>query len=212
MSRVILVRHAQSEANQQAMSLGRLDSPLTDFGMRQAAALGEALRNETIARIVTSPLSRAADTAAAIAGPHGLVAEADERLIELDVGLLDGIPFKQVQEEYADFLREWTTTEADALPMPGGESMLDVAERSWPALAELLQTEDEPGDEAGTTVLVSHNFVIKVLVCLAIEIDLRFWRRFEVDLASRSTLARRRGQVALYALNDVSHLRDGLRP
>ena len=77
--------------------------------------------------------------------------------------------------------------------------MLDVAERSWPALAELLQTEDEPGDEAGTTVLVSHNFVIKVLLCQAIEIELRFWRRFEVDLASRSTLARRRGQVALYA-------------
>ena len=61
-------------------------------------------------------------------------------------------------------------------------------------------------------MLVSHNFVIKALLCQAIDLELRFWRRFEVDLTSRSTLARRRGQVALYALNDTAHLSPELRP
>jgi broad specificity phosphatase PhoE len=211
MSRVILVRHAQSEANRDSVSLGREDSPLTDLGRRQAAAVGEALRGEPVAHVVSSPLARAYDTAAAIAGHHGLEPQADDRLLEMDVGELDGIPFEEARAKHADFFREWIETEADALPMPGGESVLDVATRAWPALAELL----DPGSGAepdGTTVLVSHNFVIKGLLCQAIDLELRFWRRFEVDLSSRSTLARRRGQVALYSLNDTAHLSPELRP
>ncbi len=217
MASVILVRHAQSEANRDGGALGRLDSPLTDLGLQQAAAVGEALRGERIARVVASPLSRAATTASAIGDHHGLKVDLDDRLIEMDVGELDGMPFAEAREKFGDFLRQWTTTEADALPMPGGESMVEVAERAWPALQVLLEAEGgpgvEPGQEAqGATVLVSHNFVIKALLCRAIEVDLRFWRRFEVDLASRSRLARRRGQVALYSLNDTSHLDDSLRP
>lgn len=213
MSRVILVRHAQSEANRDSVSLGREDSPLTDLGRRQAAAVADALRGERIAHVVASPLARAFDTAAAIARHHGLEPEADKRLIEMDVGELDGIPFEEARAKHADFFREWIETEADALPMPGGESVLDVATRAWPALAELLGANGEPASESdGATVLVSHNFVIKGLLCQAIDLELRFWRRFEVDLSSRSTLARRRGQVALYSLNDTAHLSSELRP
>ena len=118
MSRVILVRHAQSEANRDSVSLGREDSPLTDLGRRQAAAVGEALKDERIALVVSSPLGRAHDTAAAIAGHHGLEPVADERLIEMDVGELDGIPFAEARAKHADFFREWMETEADDLPMP----------------------------------------------------------------------------------------------
>jgi broad specificity phosphatase PhoE len=213
MSRVIIVRHAQSEANREGGALGRLDSPLTELGRQQAEAVGDALQDQNIAKIVASPLSRAASTAAAIAGPHGLAGVLDDRLMEMDVGLLDGLPFAEAREKHGDFLKQWMGTDADALPMPGGESMVDVADRAWPALEPLLAAEAEPGEEPdGITVVVSHNFVIKALICCAIELELRFWRRFEVDLASRSTLARRRGQVALYALNDTSHLGHGLRP
>lgn len=212
MARVVLVRHAQSEANRDRMSLGRADSPLTAVGERQAAALGSALAAERVRRVVASPLSRARETAAAIAQQHRVAVEADERLIEMDVGALDGLSFAQAREQHGDFLQEWIAGDAASLPMPGGESMTDVALRAWPALAELLAVDAEPGDEEeGVTVVVSHNFVIKALLCRALEFDLRAWRRFEVDLASRSTLARRRGLVALYALNDTSHLGPALR-
>ncbi len=213
MSRVILVRHAQSEANRDGGALGRLDSPLTEMGRQQAAAVGEALRDQPIGRIVASPLSRAASTAEAIARHHELAVDLDERLLEMDVGLLDGMPFAEAREKHGGFLKRWIDTDAEALPMPGGESLVDVAERAWPALQPLLAADAEPGTEPdGVTVIVSHNFVIKALLCRAIELELRFWRRFEVDLTSRSTLARRRGQVALYALNDTSHLPNSLRP
>ena len=212
MSRVILVRHAQSEANRDAVSLGREDSPLTALGRRQASAVADALRRERLAHVVASPLARAYDTAAAIARHHGIEPDADERLIEMDVGELDGVPFERARAEHADFFREWIETEADALPMPGGESVLDVATRAWPALAERLDANAAPGtDSDGATVLVSHNFVIKGLLCQAIDLEIRFWRRFEVDLTSRSTLARRRGQVTLYSLNDTGHLSSELR-
>ncbi len=66
---LILVRHGQSEANAAGLLLGRLDSPLTELGRRQAKVLGEvlALRDPTPVQLVTSPLLRARETADAIA-------------------------------------------------------------------------------------------------------------------------------------------------
>ena len=66
---LLLVRHGQSEANAAGLLIGRADSPLTELGHRQAAALGEALaaRAPAPAALLTSPLQRARQTAAAIA-------------------------------------------------------------------------------------------------------------------------------------------------
>ena len=69
MARVILIRHGESEANRDGRSLGRADSPLTDRGRRQVAALGRALAGDPIGRVLSSPLRRAADAADAVAAP-----------------------------------------------------------------------------------------------------------------------------------------------
>ncbi len=215
MARVILIRHGESEANRDGRSLGRADSPLTDRGRRQVAALGRALAGEPIGRVLSSPLRRAAAAAAAVAAPHGLPVETPDGLIELDVGRMEGLAWADARARYADFLERWMQDEGGALAMPGGESLADVQRRAWPVLAPHLGV--PPGAASSdmgapaTTVLVSHNFVIKVLLCAALELDLRCWRRFETDLAGRTILERRRGQVVLRTLNDTSHLPPDLR-
>jgi len=93
MGRVILVRHAESEANRDHTSLGRADSPLTDHGRVQVRALAQALAGEPITRVLTSPLSRAADAADAIAAHHTIPAERHEALLEMDVGDMEGLPW-----------------------------------------------------------------------------------------------------------------------
>ncbi len=220
MARVILIRHGESEANRDGRSLGRADSPLTDRGRRQVAALGRALADEPIGRVLSSPLRRAADAADAVAAPHGLPVETHDGLIEMDVGRMEGLPWADARVRYADFLERWMRDESGALAMPGGESLADVQRRAWPVLAPYLGV--PPGaaaSDAGspdaalsaTTVVVSHNFVIKVLLCAALELDLRCWRRFEADLTGRTILERRRGLTVLRSLNDTSHLPPGLR-
>ncbi|MEE9276862.1 MAG: histidine phosphatase family protein [Dehalococcoidia bacterium] len=201
MSRLILVRHAQSEANRDGVSLGRADSPLTELGLRQAAALGEALAGAPLERVLASPLRRARDTARAIATHHGLEVETHDDLTEMAIGELEGLPWAELRERYADFLREWLAEDAVSLKMPGGESLADVDRRAWPVIAPIFA---QDGD--GTIVVVSHNWVIRVLICRALDVDVKRWRQFEVDLASRSVFDCRESGVVMRSLNDACHL------
>jgi uncharacterized phosphatase len=90
---LILARHGRTAANAQRLLLGRMDLPLDDFGVRQAAAVGAALAKPGNAplRIVASPLFRAMETARAIADAYGVDdVTTDERWIEVDYGDFDG--------------------------------------------------------------------------------------------------------------------------
>ena len=133
---------------------------------------------------------------------------------------MEGLAWADARARYADFLERWMQDDSGALAMPGGESLADVRRRAWPVLAPHLgvppgaaPSDAGPSDagSSATTVLVSHNFVIKVLLCAALELDLRCWRRFETDLAGRTILEGRRGLIVLRSLNDTSHLPPGLR-
>src|SRR5262249_5727621 len=93
-----LVRHGRTDANAAGLLLGRAGPPLSDEGRRQAAALATAIPPD--ARVVSSPLARTRETAAAFGRP----VEIDERWIELDYGEFDGVPLRDVP---ADIWREW---------------------------------------------------------------------------------------------------------
>ena len=217
MTRLLLVRHAQSAANRDGVGLGRADSPLTDLGKRQAVALGAALTSHRIDRIITSPLERARSTAQAIATAQpnstagSLTIDVDDRLIEMDVGELDGLEWPVVQERYGEFVKRWLSDDASETRMPGGESLAEVARRAWPTVEPLINIaagdrNDAAALEDRSIVIVSHNFVLRTLVCRVLELQLNRWRNFELDLASRSTVERVRGRPVLVDLNETSHL------
>jgi glycosyltransferase 2 family protein len=174
---LILVRHGQTEANARGLLLGRADPPLNESGYRQAQALAEALPRAS--RIVSSPLRRARDTAAVLAGtgPGAMDAgdvEVDARWIEMDYGDLDGRPATALDE------RSWWTWRQDPDFVPaGGESLADVCTRVHEACAELA-------DDAasGDVVVVSHVSPIKAAVTWALGVgDEVGWRMFLGDAA-----------------------------
>ena len=72
---LILVRHGRTSANASGLLQGRVDNPLDDLGRMQAAAVGEALANLGIRRVVCSPLARAVSTASEICSRAGVEAE-----------------------------------------------------------------------------------------------------------------------------------------
>ena len=201
MRHIYILRHVESEANRASVGLGRTDSPPTELGLRQIAATAEALSSEPITRILSSPLQRARLLAEAIAKPHGLAAESREELIELDVGELEGLDWAVTRERYGDFLRSWRGDDAAAIPMPGGESLLDVHLRAHPLLDELIA---DPGD--GAALIVSHNFVVRMLLVHAMDMPVRAWRRFDVGLAGLTTLRVQDGVTIVERLNDRHHL------
>src|SRR5215210_8569589 len=85
---VVLVRHGETEWSRSGQHTGRTDIPLTDLGRRQALAAGSVLEGHEFARVLSSPLSRALETAR-LAG-YGDVVETDDDLLEWDYGVWEG--------------------------------------------------------------------------------------------------------------------------
>ncbi len=201
MKRIIILRHVESEANRSGVGLGRTDSPPTELGLAQLRLTVDALRDEPITRILTSPLSRARLLAEAIAESHGVEATPSDGLLELDVGELEGLKWPLVRERFGAFLNTWRGNESVRAAMPGGESLLDVLERSRPLFDGLAA---DPTD--GTGLMVTHNFVVKMLVVHALAMPHHAWRRIDTGLAGLTTFRIADGAPALVGLNDRHHL------
>ncbi|MDQ3824428.1 MAG: histidine phosphatase family protein [Actinomycetota bacterium] len=167
---LILVRHGQVAANARGLLLGRSDPPLTETGYRQACALAKVLPRP--ARVVSSPLLRARQTAAVLV--DGGDVEVDRRWIEMDYGDLDGQPATALPE------RMWRAWWQDPHFVPaGGESVAAVGERVREACVELA-------DEAarGDVVIVSHVSPIKAALAWALGVsDEVAWRMYLLDAA-----------------------------
>jgi len=183
---IAFVRHGETATNRAGLLLGRADPALTDAGRSQAAAVGAALATgpQPVA-VVTSPLQRAVETAAAIAARFGLEVERDERLIEIDYGEWDERGFDEVP---ADELRRWRADPTFA--PPGGESLVAVQARTAECAAELLE---RAGD--GLVVAVSHVSPIKAAVAWALRVGPEIAWRMRLDLGSITRIDR--GPVVL---------------
>jgi broad specificity phosphatase PhoE len=197
---VHLIRHGETEHNRTGLTLGRADVPLNELGHRQAAALGSRFADHPLGAIYCSPLSRARETARAIAGERDIPLYEREELVEMDVGETENITFAELRERYPDFLREWASDSPETARMPGGETLVEVASRLDPFLADLRAiTHDH-------IAVVTHNFVLKLMLCRLLDIDVRSFRAFGTDVASVSTVIVRDGRISVRVLNDRCHL------
>jgi broad specificity phosphatase PhoE len=167
---LVLVRHAEAAANAAGLLLGRTDSPLTERGRAQAHDLAPLIG--PAARLVTSPLARARDTAAALG--LGLPVEVDERWVEVDYGALEGEALSAVPSEV------WTRWRADPQHRPaGGESLADVGRRVRDACEELFALAGEGARAEADVVVVSHVSPIKAAVAWALGVgDGVAWRLY----------------------------------
>jgi broad specificity phosphatase PhoE len=163
---LLLVRHGETAANVDGLLLGRADPPLTDRGLSQARALAAALPLPE--RLVTSPLHRAVDTAAAF----GIDVEVDERWIELDYGEFDGRSPSSIPPEV------WERWRADPNEAPpGGEPLASLGERVRQACTDLLEDATSK-----VVVVVTHVSPIKAAVAWALAVpDDVAWRMFVED-------------------------------
>ena len=189
----MIVRHGRTAHNAAGRLLGRLDVPLDDLGRAQAAALAAAVG--PVERVVTSPLLRARETAAAFAAP----VEVDERWIELDYGDLDGVAAAEVPAA------TWAAWRRDpGFRPPGGETLLEVRARVEAALVDL-----SAGAERATVVVVSHVSPIKAAVGWALGVGDEVAWRLHLAPASITRIAVGARGPSLHTFNEVAHL-DGI--
>ncbi len=161
MTTILLVRHAATAFSGVRYS-GRGDPPLSAEGRRSAEALavrlGESLPPGI--RIVTSPSTRAYETAALLAAHAApAVLEVDDRWLEVDVGGAEGLTFDEVAARYPELAAQLASGEAD-IDWPGGETAEALQERVAAAWTEITST-------GRPTVVVSHAGTIRIALGLA---------------------------------------------
>nr|WP_246324763.1 bifunctional RNase H/acid phosphatase [Petropleomorpha daqingensis] len=196
-----LLRHGQTEHTPERRFSGSSDLPLSELGRAEARAAALSLKDRGIDAIVSSPLQRCRQTAAAAAEVLGLPVEVDDDLRELDFGEWEGLSRDEAVARNPLALRRFFA--ATDVRAPGGESIADVAERVARARRRILTR------HAGETVLVvSHVTPIKLLLAAGLGTGAEVVHRVFLEAASLCTVAwSSDGRTSVRLVNDTGHLR-----
>ncbi|OBB32588.1 bifunctional RNase H/acid phosphatase [Mycolicibacterium peregrinum] len=179
-TRLLLLRHGQTELSIARRYSGRGNPVLTEEGRRQADAAARYLgARGGVAAVVSSPLERAYETAAAAAKALGVDVRVDDDLIETDFGAWEGLTFAEAAQRDPELHRRWLRD--TSVEPPGGESFDAVAHRVGRARDRIIA---EYG--AATVLVVSHVTPIKTILRLALDAGEGILYRLHLDLASLS--------------------------
>lgn len=138
-TRILLVRHPETEANIDGRYVGHGDSAYTERGSAQARRLVEEICGFEPVTVWTSPLRRTAEVARAAVAELGCSMVTDDRLIELDFGVAEGLTFEETARRGIAF--EFGAV--DTPVAPEGESRRDIYNRTAAVLDEALSCGDE---------------------------------------------------------------------
>lgn len=207
-ARLLLIRHGQTDWNQQGRFQGQSDLPLNSLGLRQAQVAGQAaaraLKGERPRAIYASDLRRAWQSAEAVraAFPDGTSVPliAEPRLREMAFGDWEGMTYAEIQARYSSALQRWEADLENNAP-PNGETLRQMAQRVQAALNDLLQTHPD-----GAILLVGHGGPLQLLIALSLNLPpARFWQ-IHLSNASLSELYFYPEGAILNLLNCTSHL------
>ncbi|QYB05316.1 histidine phosphatase family protein [Rhodococcus sp. USK10] len=169
--RLILLRHGQTEYNADNRMQGQLDTELSELGRSQARAAATALVGRRPISIVSSDLRRAYDTAVEVGDNAGLPVQIDERLRETHLGDWQGLTHLDVDARAPGARAAWRG-DATWAP-PGGECRIDVARRSKPVVAELVEKHEDWAEKP--VVLVAHGGLIAALTAALLDLPVDRW-------------------------------------
>ncbi|MEN3534234.1 bifunctional RNase H/acid phosphatase [Microbispora sp. ZYX-F-249] len=199
---LLLLRHGQTPLSVEKRFSGLGDPSLTATGLAQAEAAAQRLSRQPyeVEVIVTSPLTRARQTAEAVAAGTGLTVLVDDDLRETDFGAWEGHTFAEIQQRWPRELAAWLA-DPDVAP-PGGESFAATARRVEQARDRIVKAH-----EGRSVVVVSHVTPIKMLVRFALGAPPEALYRMHLDLACLSVIDYYAdGPAVVRALNDTAHL------
>ncbi len=204
MTRIILVRHGQTEWNVGAGAgerfRGRVDLSLDDTGLAQAQAVAERLADHPIVAVYSSPLKRAVETARPTAQQLGLPVQPLPGIIDVNYGDWQGLSHPEVATSYPDLYPRWLET-PQRVRFPHGESLRQVRLRGMAALKEVAARH-----EGQVILLVAHQVVNKVLVCAMLGLNNSHFWHIRQDNACLNVFEHQDGIFTAVLINDTCHL------
>lgn len=201
MTKVVFIRHGQTEWNIAGRFQGQSDIELTDEGKQQAKLLAEHFPVERIDAVYSSDLQRAMFTAKAVADKFGLTVQPEKAFRELSFGDYEGLTYKEIAERDSKCL-ECFWTRPDLLHFPHGETFEQVQQRAIGRLKEILAVNDDKH-----IVVVAHGAVLRTILATAMHIDLRYaWHIRQFNTAVSIVKYDDNGEAWVELINGTAHL------
>ncbi|MGB9867891.1 MAG: histidine phosphatase family protein [Bacillota bacterium] len=206
MSRLIMLRHGETQWNRDGLFRGRKEVDLSPVGQLQAEAAARAIWPELVSgfapvRLVSSPLRRALSTSEAIGKLSGLEVEVSQELQDVDYGQFEGLTVEEASKAYPEVYLAWQH-HPELVSFPGGESLSSAFERAQAFVNRVLSDRGP-----SCTIAVSHRVPIKLMIMSVLGLPLSAFWQIRVDNASIS-VAETWGSIRVLVLcNDTCHLK-----
>lgn len=200
-----VIRHGQTTWNVEGRMQGQLDSPLTDMGREQAAALSNYLNLDDYDAILTSPIGRAYETARILKGDHSIPIIKENALAEMNIGKWQGMLHTEVKELHGElhhnFWEEPHLYKTDEL---GGEDFSDIVKRVGGMLEGFCQEQENK-----RFLLVSHTIAIKAIVTYVEDKPLeKFWKGQYIAPTSTTHIEVENGMCHIHNVGVTEHLEE----
>lgn len=200
LTRILAIRHGQTDWNAQQRVQGHTDIPLNAVGVAQARRLVDALRGEPVTAIHSSDLLRARQTAEPAARVLGLDVRLHERLRERGFGEFEGQTYAQIEARWPQAALAWRRRDPD-FAAPGGETLTAFQARCVEAVLELAAA-----SEGQTIAIVAHGGVLDMLYRAASRVGLQAPRTWQLSNAAVNRLLVTDAGLMLVGWNDCQHL------
>lgn len=200
-TRILAVRHGETLWNRETRIQGFTDIGLSELGQWQAQQLAQALRDEPVAACYASDLSRARDTAQAVADVHGHAVQTHPGLRERCFGQFEGNTWTEIETQWPEASQAWRQRVPDWAPPQGGESLIALSARVLNALNGIA--ERHLGEQI---LVVVHGGVLDAFYRAATGLDLQAPRAWELRNTAINRLLWSPEGLSLVGWADTAHL------
>lgn len=201
-TRIVAIRHGETDWNVATRIQGQLDIGLNATGRWQAERLARALSDEALDMIYSSDLARAHATAQAVAQSAGVPLRTDSSLRERGFGVFEGLSFAEVEQRFPEQARRWRQRDATFGP-DGGEPLRVFYERAVSAVAALAARH-----RGQHIAVVTHGGVLDALYRAGSRVALDAPRSWQLGNASINRLLHGEHGFSLVGWGDTLHLED----
>jgi len=199
MTRLILIRHGETDYNIRAIYCGASNPPLNSKGIAQAEKLHTRLKKFKIHKIYSSSLKRALQSAKIIFKNRKIQILPEFR--EVSFGIFEGLTYSEIIKRYESIYQRWID-DTIKTRIPKGENLQDLQKRVMNKLTFLISK------HAGKTIaIVTHGGPIRVIICNILKVGIqKFWEMEQANASLNIIQFRGKDSAQILVHNDISHL------
>lgn len=198
MTRLILIRHSETDYNLQNRYCGFSDPLLNSKGIWQSEKLAAELKAGEVDKVYASDLKRAYETAAIIFKGNRI--EKRENFREMNFGIFEGLTYEEIIQRYAKLYRDWLNNPSK-VKIPHGEGLTELKRRVKECLSSILFR-----DKGKIITVVTHGGPIRIILCAALKYSLKDFWQIRQDIAALNIIEySEKMEPYVVKMNDTSH-------